>query len=157
MDNLVVTTATFGTSDLVSTGTEFYPHVSQAQVAQNTGFNYYLPKYLVRDADGHTVSAQGTGTDVGDQFYLGIGKFAIYGRIWTSGSNINPAGTAKFAIDGTTLVEYASGADWAGTTLTFTGTISPTTRGWTGGVYTCIVGAVGTVTISGATLYVAGI
>ena len=46
MDNLVPSTSTWGTSDLLATGTEYYPSTSQAQLVNNIGFLQYIPKTI---------------------------------------------------------------------------------------------------------------
>ena len=96
MDNLAVTTATFGTSDLVSTGTEYYPHVSQAQVANNTGWIYYRPQHV---CDQVTNASDGTEAQ---QIYVLAGTYQAYAR--GSFTGITGTNVAEIYMDGTTLI-----------------------------------------------------
>ena len=116
MDNLAVTTATFGTDAVVATGTEYYPHVSQAQIANNTGFNFYRP-ILISTTSNTLIS-----TNPEDEYpaYLLGGTYTAYCGGWVSDYD------AKAYIDGSCIgtmeagtaagMSYANGSTWAGTT-----------------------------------------
>ena len=136
MDNLAVTTSTFGTSDIVSTGTEYYPHVSQAQIANNTGYNYHTPKYLLDNNTYVTQKGVGTATYSTPTWYTNTGKYAIQYKITTE--SINRGGTVRCVVDGTTIFELISVSSWVGTTIYSSGTIKPSSSGWLGATFTAI-------------------
>ena len=104
MDNLAVTTATFGTSDLVSTGTEIYPHVSQAQIANNTGYIYYRPQCV---CDQVTGASNGTEWQ---QVHILAGTYQAYAR---GSFTVMGTNTGEVGLDGTTLLTVSgSSAGW---------------------------------------------
>jgi hypothetical protein len=112
MDNLDPTASVWGTSDLVSTGTEIYPHVSQAQIANNTGYNFYRP-FLAATISDEQPSAQGGTLSVSytDYAYLFAGTYNTF----IASSTYHTA----FTIDGTALGtasnERLQGSEWSGT------------------------------------------
>ncbi|MCK5018897.1 MAG: hypothetical protein KAS32_17680 [Candidatus Peribacteraceae bacterium] len=124
MDNLDVTTSPFGTDSIVSSGTEFYPHVSQAQVANNTGFNYYCPRFVCPQLEECGTDNGGTKSrDV--RGLILAGTYTAYAVVATAFEGTLSSGTVK--LDGTVIItDNATPGGW----VTGTETVIITTTGW---------------------------
>jgi len=146
MDNLDVTSSQFGTDSLVATGTEYYPSDSQAQIVNNTGYNYHYPHRLVSfySSPQTVAGSSSNGTKVSNKGYSLAASCLVQCRLYhiATGAEFT-SGTVTFSIDGTLLYTHAASSIWAGTTAEFEGTISLATDGWRGAEYTSSVVVVG--------------
>ena len=128
MDNLAVTTATFGTDSLVATGTEYYPATSQAQVVNNTGVNYYAPILVAPQLEEAGVTNGTESRDV--KAWMTAGTYTVYGAIATYFESTAVTGSAS--LDGTLIVTGSqTGAHWEEDSAT----VIVTTSGWITGNY----------------------
>jgi len=154
--DLDVTTATWGTENVEPEDNTVANPAYRTTVARNTGFNYYTPKLMIHDSNYVVESTGGAwGTQTMSEFYSPIGKFAVYGKVHTT--SVTGGGTVRVILDGTKIFELASASLWAGTTITFSGTVEPTSRGWLAGIYYTMPITSNDTSIGTASLYFAGI
>lgn len=106
MDDLTPSTATFGTGTLLGETDDVFPALTQAQISENTGFNWYSieclcmqPKQLEADNETSTDSIKN---------YMASGTYDIQAVFYLNADG-NTSGTYK--INGTTLIGITTTTD----------------------------------------------
>jgi len=80
MQDLDPTTAIFGTSSLVGETDDVFPSVTQGQISDNTGFNWYSIECMGMQPE--PIEVEGVNGTVSLRTYLSIGTYDIWATCW---------------------------------------------------------------------------
>jgi len=145
--NLNPATATFGTSNLVGETNDIFPATTWAQMAHNTGFNWYTVRHLITQTQEIT-RTPGNETEQ-NQVYMAAGTYAVY---VSSYFDLENGATAQGTIrlQGEDIITQSGVyADW----IYGSATIIVDTGGWVAAQYNA-VGESGTkATVKNTTFY----
>ena len=144
--DLDVTTATWGTSNLIGTTGEVLPSTVQAQMANNEGYAFYQPRMIA--AQEGTVANPGALTSESHKAYMAEGTYTAWAAGYGDFSGAN-GGAVRIEADGTTI---ATGTD----TEWFYGSaeVIVTSTGWVGVRLMTDAPVSGTVTLRHASVFV---
>ena len=107
-------TAEFGTTNLVSESGDYLPAASWAQMAYNTGFNWYTVRHLCTQTTAITRTPD-SGSE-SNKVYMAAGTYVVYASTYmdlegaTSEGTIRVAGTTIIAESGTQSGWYTGSA-----------------------------------------------
>jgi len=149
MQNLDVTTATFGTSDLCGSSGDIFPSATQRQISENTGWTWYGIETLAIQPGTAYVEKEGeygTGSNPA-RVYLYAGNYMIRatGSVHYEGlcHTFTCAGSAFIEIGGTTIAswgyEAGFGAFSVGSQITGSLEFTKGSDGWTTAYYRVVV------------------
>ena len=109
------TTADYGTQNLVGATGETLPAVVQAQMSDNTGFNWYTPHMLSKQTD-NIIAARTTDTD-SHYAFMAQGTYIVWASAYFEQTGVYVAADCYVQVDGTSIIQE-EGAPFTGSFVT---------------------------------------
>ena len=142
--DLDVTTATWGTENLIGTTGEVLPSTVQAQMANNEGFNYWTTRHLCQQGTALVAVRAAYQTD-NQKTYLASGTYAMYAAMAVEMTGNYASSYARISVDGTVIAEQ-TGAPFSTAWVYGSQTVIVGTESWVDVEYKALGFAAGTET-----------